>query len=89
MGSALQVQPSGLDHQVAESMAQLGYVGQSVFNNMHMLPHSMQQDLVNAVASGNSDLVQAATQAATQRFMAMAQVRVTPLTGRPCWSCTS
>ena len=58
-------------------MAQLGYVGQSVFNNMHMLPHSMQQDLVNAVASGNSDLVQAATQAATQRFMAMAQVGVT------------
>ena len=82
MGSALQVQPSGLDHQVAESMAQLGYVGQSVFNNMHMLPHSMQQDLVNAVASGNSDLVQAATQAATQRFMAMAQVRVT-LSHRP------
>ncbi|CAK0783706.1 hypothetical protein CVIRNUC_006905 [Coccomyxa viridis] len=70
-----QVQPSGLDHQVAESMAQLGYVGQSVFNNMHMLPHSMQQDLVNAVASGNSDLVQAATQAATQRFMAMAQAQ--------------
>ena len=66
-------------------MAQLGYVGQSVFNNMHMLPHSMQQDLVNAVASGNSDLVQAATQAATQRFMAMAQVRVAPLPGRLCW----
>ena len=67
-------------------MAQLGYVGQSVFNNMHMLPHSMQQDLVNAVASGNSDLVQAATQAATQRFMAMAQVGATPLPGRPCWA---
>ena len=65
-------------------MAQLGYVGQSVFNNMHMLPHSMQQDLVNAVASGSSDLVQAATQAATQRFMAMAQVGVTPLPGCPC-----
>ena len=68
---------------MADSLAQLGYVGQSVFNNMHMLPHSMQQDLVNAVASGNSDLVQAATQAATQRFMAMAQVGVTPLPGCP------
>ena len=69
MHSLAQGQQTGLEHQVADQMAQQGY-GQNMFP-YHLIPANLQQDIANALASGNNELAQAAT----QRFMQYAQVR--------------
>lgn len=59
-----------MDQQVADSLAQQAYVNQAVFP-LHMFPHTVQQDITNALNSGNNELAQAEI----QRFMQYAQVR--------------
>ena len=59
-----------MDQQVADSLAQQAYVNQAVFP-LHMFPHNVQQDITNALNSGNNELAQAEI----QRFMQYAQVR--------------
>ena len=61
-----------MDQQVADSLAQHAYVNQAVFP-LHMFPHNVQQDITNALNSGNNELAQAEI----QRFMQYAQVRDT------------
>ena len=68
MHSLVQGQQTGLEHQVADQMSQQGY-GQNMFP-YHLIPANLQQDIANALASGNNELAQAAT----QRFMQYAQV---------------
>ena len=51
-------------------LTQQGYVNQNLFA-FHMMPPNVQQEIANALASGNPEL----TNAATQRFMHYAQVR--------------
>ena len=59
-----------MDQQVVDSLAQQAYVNQAVFP-LHMFPHNVQQDITNALNSGNNELAQAEI----QRFMQYAQVR--------------
>lgn len=61
-----------MDQQVADSLAQQAYVNQAVFP-LHTFPHNVQQDITNALNSGNNELAQAEI----QRFMQYAQVRQT------------
>lgn len=55
---------------MADSLAQQGYGAQNMFS-FHMIPPNLQQEIANALASGNTELAQAAT----NRFMQYAQVR--------------